>query len=198
MIEETTSGLVDQKENLPREANKTTDSKFDRIYKYYHNDRTRIELTKDEEQTASRWEKAWLLLCRHRTRNQVAQLLMKLFNVGRSTAYDDIRHSMALFSDPREDMTPAKRAIAEDAFLKGADKAWKKGNLELHLKYMDKYAEINGLKEHGAESDEMAKMLRAFKPAQIIMNFKAEDLRQEAERMRESFRHIMDIPHEPA
>jgi len=183
--------LVTDKELQPREANKTNDSVFDRIYKYYHSN-SRIELKPDEQVIMERWEKAWLLLCRHRTRNQVSQLLVKLFNISRATAYDDIRHSMNLFSDPREDMKSAKRAIAEDNFLKGADKAWKSGNLEMHMKYMDKYSEINGLMDESPDGG-LADLIKKFKPTQIVMNFKAEDLMSEAERMRKFFTDFQEV-----
>jgi hypothetical protein len=187
------SALVESKEDLPtREAKKSTDSEFDRIYKYFHS-KSRIELTAGEQQVMERWEKAWFLLLRNRTRNQTSQILVKLFNISRSTAYDDVRNAMNLFSDPREDMKAAKRAIAEDNLLKGAEKAWKTGNLEMHLKYMDKYAEINGLKEEGGENN-LADLLKNFKPQQIIMNFKVEDLKAEAEKMREIF--AQEIPYE--
>jgi hypothetical protein len=180
------SALVEHKEDLPtREAKKSTDSEFDRIYKYFHS-KSRIELTPGEQQVMERWEKAWFLLLRNRTRNQVAQILCKLYNVSRSTAYDDVRNAMNLFSDPREDMRAAKRAIAEDNLLKGAERAWKNGNLDMHLKYMDKYAEINGLKEPGGDSS-LEELIKKFKPQQIIMNFRAEDLQAEAERMRTFF-----------
>jgi hypothetical protein len=183
--------LVLDKATLPREANKTADSVFDRIYKYYHS-KSRVELSVDEQGIMERWEKAWLLLCRHRTRNQVSQLLVKLFNVSRATAYDDVRHAMNLFSDPREDMKAAKRAIAEDNFLKGADKAWKSGDLEMHLKYMDKYSEVNGLMDESPDGG-LAELIKQFKPTQIVMNFKAEDLMTEAERMRQVFSESTDF-----
>lgn len=184
------SVITIDKGDLTREANKTSDSRFDRIYKHFHS-KSRIELTKDETDTMIRWEKAWLLLCRHRTRNQVAQVLEKIFGISRATAYDDVRSAMNLFSDPREDMKAAKRAIAEDGYLKGADKAWKQNDLEMHKKYMDKYAELNGLFDNSNDSS-LADMLKQFKPVQVIMNFKSDDLLEEAERMRKVFGEFVD------
>lgn len=191
------SALVESKENLPREANKTNDSTFDRIYKYMHS-KSRIELIAEEKDIMTRWEKAWLLLCRHRTRNAVALLLMKLFNVSQATAYDDVRNAMNLFSDPRDDMKAAKRAIAEDNYLKGADKAWKKGNLEMHQKYMDSYAKISGLFDDTSSSNELVEFFKNYKPQQIIMNFKREDLIVEAIAMQREIERTVDIDHEDA
>lgn len=188
--------LVSHKEDEPREAAKSKDSEFDRIYKYLHS-KSRVELTPREQERFERWEKAWYLLCRHRTSKQVSEILVKLFNVSRATAYDDVRSAMMLFSDPREDFKAAKRAIAEDAFLKGADKAWKEGNLEMHMKYMSKYAEINGLMNTDSDTA-WADMLKQFKPTQVVLNFKDEDLMAEAERMRALFKNAQDVDFEDA
>jgi len=122
----------------------------------------------------------------------------KLFAVSESTAYDDVRNAMNLFSDPREDLKAAKRAIAEDNYLKGADKAWKSGDLEMHKKYLDGYAKINGL-ELDKEDGGLAELMKKLKPAQIIINFKKEDLESEAEMLRQQITlDTQDIDHEEA
>jgi hypothetical protein len=169
---------------LPREANKTNDSTFDRIYKYYFKKQTRIELTTEEQRICDRWEKAWLLSCRHRTTKQVADLLERLYCIKKSVAYDDVRFAMMLFGNPKEDLKEAKRAIAEDGFLKGADRAWKKGNLEMHLKYMKEYAEINTLKSAG-QTEEMADIIKKLKPTQIVIVSTPLELEALANKMQE-------------
>ncbi len=176
---------------LPREAKKTNDSTFDRIYKSIHNSKTRIELTSKEEDILVRWEKAWLLLCRHRTRKQVTELLTKLFNVERSVAYDDVRNACMLFSDPKDDLKDAKRAIAEDALLKGADKAWKTGNLDAHLKYIKEYTEINRLKEDAGA--DMSELMKNLKPTVINIIATKGDLESMASKLQEEL--IRDIEH---
>src|SRR4051812_20377937 len=98
---------------LPRGANKTNDSTFDRIYKYYHNSKTRIELTEDEKRISQRWEKAWYLLCRYRTKKQVVDFICREFKIEKSVAYDDVRKACMLISNPQDDTKDAKRAIAE-------------------------------------------------------------------------------------
>jgi hypothetical protein len=97
-----------------------------------------------------------------------------------------------LFSDPREDVKAAKRAIAEDNYLKGAEKAWKSNDLEMHKKYMDSYSKINGL-EIDKEDGGLAELMKKLPPQQIILNFKKEDLEGAAEVLREQ---ITDIEHE--
>lgn len=183
--------LVSNKDDQLRAANKTNMSTWDRVYKHFHSD-SKIELRADEKIIVERWEKAWLLLCRHRTRNKVALVLQKLFNVSRSVAFDDVRNAMNLFSDPREDMKAAKRAIAEDGILKGADKAWKNDNLEMHEKYMKQYIELNGLKEADAETN-MAELLKKLVPTQVILNFNKSDVDGEIEKLRGK---VLDITHE--
>lgn len=152
--------IPDNYNKLPREAKKTADSTFDRIYKYFFNSKTRIELTDEELRISERWERAWLFLCRHRTRKQVAELLMRQFAIGKSIAYDDVKNAMALFGEPQEGAKNAKRAIAEDAILKGMDKAWKSGDLKMHEKYTQQYIELNGLKsEETANIEDIIKKL---------------------------------------
>jgi hypothetical protein len=190
--EQANSALVKNNyDSLPREAKKTTDTTFDRIYKYYHIDKSRIELTGEEIRIRERWEKAWLLLCRHRTRKQVVEVLEKVFQIEKSIAYDDVKKAMMLFSDPTDDLKAAKRAIAEDAILKGADKAWKNGNLEMHLKYMKEYAEINRLSED--IGNQMEDLVRKMLPTQVIIISKSEELKAEAEKMQADL--IEDIDH---
>jgi hypothetical protein len=191
MSEENSALVKSNYDSLPREAKKTNDTTFDRIYKYYHNDKTRIQLSDEEKAIRERWEKAWLLLCRHRTRKQVVDILEKVFKIEKSIAYDDVRKAMMLFSDPSNDLKDAKRAIAEDSFLKGADKAWKNGDLEMHLKYMKEYAEINRLNED--VSNQMEELIKNLKPTQIVIVSDVKDLMSDATKLQEDL--IQDIEH---
>jgi tRNA uridine 5-carbamoylmethylation protein Kti12 len=189
------SALVSKNYNsLPREAKKTTDTTFDRIYKYFHNSKTRIQLNDEEMTIMQRWEKAWLLLCRHRTRKDVVDFIMRLFGVEKSVAYDDVRNAMMLFSDPSDDLKAAKRMIAEDAYLKGAAKAWKNGNLDMHLKYMKEYSEINKLTQDSDQGSELIELVRNMKPTQVVIVATAEQLKAEAEKLQQEL--TQDIAHE--
>lgn len=172
------SALVPSNYNsLPREANKTKDTTADRIYKYYHNNKSRIELSEAEIVIRDRWEKAWLLLCRNRTQKQVVDLIMRLFNVGKSVAYDDVRNAMMLFSNPQNDLKDAKRLIAETMVLNGADKCWKKGDMDGYHKFTKLYIDIN--KINGDEGNSMAEMLKKLKPQQIIIVADPEELEKQ-------------------
>lgn len=173
-------------DNLPREAKKTADSKFDRIWKYYHNNKTRVELTDEEQRIRERWEKAWMLLCRNRTQKDAADLIMRLFNVSRSVAFDDVNNAMMLFSNPNADLKEGKRAIAENALMRGADKAWKEGNMDMYLKFYSKYIEINGLTVQ--EDDKMKDILKHLKPTTLVFVTSPEQLKAQADEL------IKDIP----
>lgn len=177
---------------LPRQANKTKDSTFDRIYKYYHSDKSRIELTPDEIKIRERWEKSWLLLCRHRTRKQTADIIEKLYGVGRSVAYDDIRNSMMLFSNPQNDLKDAKRAIHEEMALRGADRCWKNGDMDGYWKFVKEYREVNNLGE--LEGDGMAELLKKLKPMQITIVATMQELENEAKSLQDEI--TLDIEHQ--
>lgn len=191
-MRQTNSALVRKDyDGLPREAKKTNDSTFDRIYKYYHNSKTRIELSELENKIRERWEKAWLLLCRHRTQKEVVDILTKLFPIGKSVAYDDMRNAMTLFGNPQDDLKDAKRAIAENMALRGADKAWKEGDLTMYHKFLESYRDLNGLT--GDKDTSMGDLLKKMKPQQIIIVAKADELKAEAEALQEELTKDIDF-----
>jgi hypothetical protein len=179
-------------DKLPREAKKTADSTFDRIYKYFFNSKTQIKLTDDEIRISDRWERAWLFLCRHRTRKQVAELLMRQFTISKALAYDDVKNAMNLFGEPHEGQKNAKRAIAEDAILKGMDKAWKSGDLKMHEKYVQQYIELNGLKSE--ETANIEDMIRKLIPPAVTLVTDMEKLNEDAKKLQDDIVH--DISYE--
>lgn len=172
------SALVANKQALPtRAANKTKDSTFDRVYAFYHS-KSRVELKPDEHQVRERWEKAWHILTTHRTVKRTVEMIERICHVGKSTAYDDVRSAMLLFGNPVDGMKEAKRAILETALIEGAQKAWRRGDLEAHLKYMKEYKEVNGL--HLQEGDNLKEMLKNLKPHTIVFVSAPEQLQNEA------------------
>lgn len=185
--------LTVHKEAAPRELKKSNDTDFDRIYKYYHNSKTRIVLSEEEETIRERWEKAWFLLCKGRTTKHVSDLIQKLYKVGRATSYDDVRKAQMLFSDPRNDIKEAKRRIVEQQLQDGAALAWRTGNLEMHQKYLKEISEINGLKEPAVDGN-LAEIIKKLKPTQINIMASMQDLQSLAESMREEITH--NIPFE--
>jgi hypothetical protein len=185
------SALVASKEGLPREAVKSKDKTADRIYKYYHS-KSRVELTVEEHAIRERWEKAWFLLCRHRTQKEVVGMIEKLFNVGKSIAYDDVRNAMMLFGNPQLDMKDAKRAIAESMCLRGARKAWRDKDLDLYHKFLKEYRELNGLNEETTDETLVA-MVKKFKPHQVVLVSSMKSLEEEAQKLQDEL--TQDIEH---
>lgn len=189
------SALVNSNyEKLPKQNKRTADSKFDRIYKYYHDSKTKIELTQEEVMIRERWEKAWLLLCRHRTQKQVADVIAKMFNISFATAYDDCRNAMMLFSNPQQDLKDAKRAIAESMALKGADRCWKNGDMKGYYQFTEQFKEINKL---SAEEDNViAELIKKLKPVQVNIVADINVLKSMAATLQEEL--TQDIEHQDA
>jgi hypothetical protein len=77
----------------------------------------------------------------------------------------------------------AKRAIAEQQFLMGAEKALASGDMELHLKYMKEYSEINGLKLPENADGNLGELMKKLRPTNIILQFRKEEVEKEAERL---------------
>lgn len=163
----------------PREAKKTSDSTFDRIWKYYHNSKTRIVLEEWEDDIRVRWEAAWFMLCGSKNQKEVADFMEIKFQISKAVAYDDVRHAMRLFGDPRQDARSAKRAIAETIVLRMMDKTETSGMWDLHERYMQKYMDLNGLKDKGSDA-KLEDLVRKLKPQQIIIVSTPEELEAKA------------------
>jgi len=191
-MEQESSALVRSDYNsLPREMKKTNDSMSDRIYKYYHSEKTRIELTPEEHKIRERWEKAWLLMCRHRTRKQVAEIVEKLFGVSKSVAYDDIRNAMMLFSDPQDDLKHAKRSIAESMAMQGLDRCWKNGDMDGYWKLLKLYVEMNNLTSE--EGNAVGDLLKKLKPQQIVIVANPDELKDMARQIQNELAEDIDF-----
>lgn len=174
-----------------REAKKTKDSTFDRIWKYYHSSKTKIVLDEEEEDIRMRWEAAWFMLCRAKNQKDVADFMEVKFFISKSIAYDDVKNAMRLFGDPRENVKDAKRAIAETMALKGMELALQLGSLEMHDRYLQKYIEINKLKEDDLPG--MEEFKKKFRPTKIILVSKPDDLLNEAQKLNDYLTKNVDF-----
>jgi phosphoribosylpyrophosphate synthetase len=191
-MEQEQSGLLpkDYKER-PREAKKTKDSTFERIWKYYHNSKTRIELEDWEDDIRIRWEAAWFMLCGSKNQKEVADFMEAKFLISKSVAYDDVRHAMRLFGDPRQDARAAKRAIAETITLRMMDKTENSGAWDLHERYLQKYMDLNGLKDKGADA-KLEDLIKKLKPQQIILVSSPEELEAKANALQDELTKEME------
>lgn len=173
-----------------RESNKTNDSVFDRIYKYYYNSKTRIELDEEEEQIRNRWETAWFLLVRAQTTKQAADALERMFSIGKSLAYDDVDKATMLFGNPKPAVKAAKRVIAESMILRCLSFAEQKNDLFMMNKLLDKYITINGLKDKGSDA-KLEEMVKNRKPTQVILTTDTGALAKKVEDLKASIMEAM-------
>ena len=175
-----------------RQANRTADSTFDRIYKYHHSEKSKIVLDEDELMVCERWEKAWLLLTSANPDKKVADDLKKIFGVSTATAYDDLRHAKMLYGDPRIATKQMNRAIAASMALTKHAEAEARGDHEMAERYFNRWCEITGVKDH-SDSGTPEDLLKKFKAHQIVIVANMGDLQAEAEKLREEI--TIDIPH---
>lgn len=168
----------------PREAKRTNDTTFDRIWKYYHNSKTKVELEEWEHEIRNRWETAWFLLTKSKPQKAVADEVETLFRISKSVAYDDVRNAMKLFGDPRPGQKEAKRAMAETMALRGMEKAETSGDWEMYAVFLQKYIDLNGLKDTGHDM-KLEDLIKKFQAVQINIVSTPEALDQIANDMQE-------------
>lgn len=157
---------------------KTKDSSFDRIYRFYHKPKSNQVLDGDDERIRERLEKAWYILCKHRSVQEVVNLLCRIYEIKKSVAYDDVNNAMQLFGDPRADVKDAKRAIAESMALRGAKKAWQQSDMASYNKFVKEYSEINNLK--GDDDNRLKELLKKQRPVSITFITDVDQLKRQA------------------
>lgn len=184
--------LTSHKSDGLREARKTSDSVFDRIYKFYFNKKTTIALTREEEAVRERWDFAWKMLAGMYTKRQVVEGVIQKFDVRKSIAYDDVTNCMMLFGDPRNANKDAKRALAEEWIIKGIKKAWDDQDLDAYERLIGKFNKINQLEEEN--TDGLADLLKNLRPTQIVIVAKRDDLNKEIEALQKEV--TLDINHD--
>ncbi len=161
----------------PREAKKTHDSTFDRIYKF-HFSKFRVELTDKEKEICERWDYCFKLICNMHSERNVVRVLMSKFDIGKSKAYDDLFNTRVLFGDKNVNKE-FKRLVSEEWIMWGMKLAKKEKNLEALDKLIARYNKINGLE---IESDnEFADMVKKLTPTALVFTLDAKQLQQEAD-----------------
>lgn len=184
--------LVKSKEKAPREAKKTKDSTFDRIFKFYYS-KNRIVLRDKEEEIRDRWYTAWQLLCNTYTRNQVAKGLAKQFGITERQGFQDVDNAMKLFSDPKNTDKLAKRAISEEWTVKGIKKAWDNGDLLSYERLIRRYNRINGLEN---EENPLSEWIKNQKPVAVLITADPKELEKAAAELMKDVPDVHDIPYQ--
>jgi hypothetical protein len=192
MTQENSALVPKDYDGRKRESKKTNDKTFDRIWKYYHNSKTKIVLEDWEDNIRIRWEAAWFMLCKAKNSKEIADFMEITYGISKSVAYDDVRHAMNLFGDPRQDIKSAKRAIAETIVLRMMSSTEEKGLLELHERYLQKYMDLNGLKDKGADS-KLEDLIKKLKPQQILIVSNTEELEAQARTLQEELTKDIDF-----
>ncbi len=185
------SSLIEKKDNLPRAARRTTDTTFDRIWKFYFLSEVEVELSEKEEEIRQRWEFAWNQLSRFTIRHRVVKKLMEEFEVKRSTAFEDIRNCEFLFGDPTQQNKAAKKAIVSNALERAMKKCIKTDNWKAFEKLLLRYRQFNDLDKE--EDDKLIEYLKKKKPAIIVFVTDADALKKQAD---ELMQDVEDIDHE--
>lgn len=183
--------IAPEDDKRPREANKTNDSVFDRIYKSYFG-KSRIELKAEEIRIRDRWDYAYRLLCNANTNRVVVEALMKKFDIQKSKAYDDISNVILLFGSQGNTNKEFKRLRAEGWIIRGIQKAWKAEDLENYHRLINRYTKINGLDV--SEDSAIADLIRKLKPTILMFTTNAEQLKKEADDLMHDV-PTMDVEH---
>lgn len=162
----------------PREARKTADSTFDRIYKSCFG-KIRVELNEKETRIKARWEMCFELLCNMQTEREVLKMLQTKFKIGQHMAYNDIKNTKLLFGDRRNTDKEFKRKQSEEWTLWALSEAKKTNNLEAVDKFLGKFNKINGL---DIENDiEYADMVKKLTPTALVFTITVDKLKEEAD-----------------
>lgn len=171
---------------------KTNDSTFDRIYKYYFNQKTNVALSATEEAIRERWDFAWKLLANMFTRRQVVEAMTQRFSdIHKAIAYDDMNKAMMLFGDPRNANKEAKKALSEEWITKGIKKAWDDQDLDAYERLIGRYNKLNKLEDE--ENEGLGSILKNLKANQIIIVSEHKDLEEEVNRMQEELTNDVEF-----
>lgn len=176
---------------LMQPEDRTGQKDFDRIWRFLFLPNSRIELTEHESKVHERWDFAWRMLIAMYTRKQLVNAIIKKYGVSKRCAYDDVKFSMMLFGDGKEQNKAAKKLIAEEWIVRGIKKAWDEEDMDAYDKLISRYTKLNGLDEEHAENP-----LKDLKPNTIVIVSNMEQLQQEAEALQREI--TVDVPHEDA
>lgn len=163
-----------------RSATRTDDTVFDRIWKYYFDQKNWIQLRRPEEIIRQRWELAWQMLCGEMLSNRlVAIRLTKKFGISIRQGYEDVKNAIALFgSDPRKATKEAKREIASEWIRRAIKKADEAGDLENLYRLFTRYNKLHALEDHSDNG--ISELITKLQPHVIEFNSDPETLEKQA------------------
>jgi len=183
------SVIASDKKDLPRELRRIADTTFDRIWKFYFNTKTRIDLTEKEEEIRQRWEYVWTLSTDIMTRREIVLQLRSTYQITERQAYEDIINAWNLFGNPQDQVRKARREILSDILLKAMNKADKDSEYKALEKLALRYSRINGL-DIDNKNDQLADFIKGLKPHTIIITGDPKSLQREADELMEGVEDI--------
>ncbi len=117
---------------------------FDKLRDWYSGEES-FPLTKKEEEIRVRWEKAWCLLCTHRSPHQVALIISKGPDVEIAQAYRDVKNATRFFGDINKTSKEGKRYVLYELAFNTYQRAQKSGNLTEENKALSNMIKISGV-----------------------------------------------------
>jgi len=166
-----------------RSADRVNDPTFERIWKYYYDQKDAIALKPKEEEIRKRLENIWGHLADILTDRQAVMAHMKWcedqgYSVRETVAYEDLKYCKMLFGDRRKQTKASLRAISNDILINAINKAKRQGKLMSLARLIKEYNELNDLKNHTDENGDH------WRPTTIIFNSDPETLRKQTEELR--------------
>lgn len=169
-------------------------SYFDRIWLFYY-DKAEIKLSDFEKSLVSRWEMAWQMLCGMYPKREIASMIAKKHDISRRQAYEDINNAMSLFGgDPTMANKQAQREIVSQWVMAGIKRSWDEGNLEMHHRYVLRYAKLHGLEDH--DDNGLAEIIKKIVPTRIVISDDPETLKDAIAKMRQEISEAHDVEFE--
>lgn len=176
------SAIAPNRDGQPRSMAKTADTLFDRVWKFYYQEKAAVILTDQEEKIRERWEAAWQILGGFTTKAQAVKALTKKFKISKRQAYFDLQNAENLFGgDPREANKKAKREIVASWIIKALHKTWREGNMDAHAKLLIRYSKLFGLENQN--DDDIADLMKKRQPTIVVFNTDPETLKKQAEEL---------------
>jgi hypothetical protein len=166
-----------------RSADRMNDTTFDRIWKFYFDQKTTVNLKPKEEEIRKRIVNIWGLLADILTDRQAVQAHMKWcsdtgYEVKETIAYEDLKYAKMLFGDRNKQSKEAMRAISNEWLINAIHKAVKKNKHISAARLIKEYNELNDLKNHDVKDPAQ------WKPVAITFDADPETLKRQIAEMR--------------
>jgi hypothetical protein len=167
-----------------RSANRANDDTFERIWKFYYDQKNTIELKPKEEEIRNRLVNIWgylgndILTDRKAVLAHIKWCEDNGYTIKESIAYEDLRYAKQLFGDRTKQTKAAMRAMSNEWLVNAISKAMKKGKHISAARLIKEYNELNDLKNHDVADP------GRWKPQTIVFNADPETLKKQMEEMR--------------